>query len=213
MRAISALSFDAGTSTRWCLAAAALRIRVRKSAMGSVCIFSPVMRRLPRRLPASFRDAGDFSLERHTAETDSAHLELPDVRASAATNATAVANAYLEFRFLMRLCDFCQACHLLRPSRNAQGNSETFEKFAAFLVVLCSGCQCDVHTLDFVHARVIDFRKHELILQAQRVVAAAVERMRRQPAEVADARQNHVAEPVEKFVHLFSAQRDGAADG
>src|SRR5580704_7088800 len=126
MRAISALSFDAGTSTRWCLAAAALRIRVRKSAMGSVCIFSPVARRLPRRLPARFRDAGNLSLERHTAETDAAHLELADVRAGAATNAAAVANAYFEFRLLQRLCDFCQACHLLRSSRNAQRNSETF---------------------------------------------------------------------------------------
>src|SRR2546429_119125 len=38
MRAISVLSFDTGTSTRWCLAAAALRRRVRKSAIGSVCI-------------------------------------------------------------------------------------------------------------------------------------------------------------------------------
>src|SRR6266567_4147247 len=39
MRAISVLSFETGTSTRWCLAAAALRRRVRKSAIGSVCIF------------------------------------------------------------------------------------------------------------------------------------------------------------------------------
>src|SRR5258708_28626500 len=38
MRAISVLSFETGTSTRWCLAAAALRRRVRKSAIGSVCI-------------------------------------------------------------------------------------------------------------------------------------------------------------------------------
>src|SRR5580765_8538950 len=108
MRAISALSFDAGTSTRWCLAAAALRMRVRKSAIGSVCIVSPVMRRLPRRLPACFHDAGNFSLERHTAETNSAHLELANVPASAATDAAAVADAHFEFRLFMRLCDFCQ---------------------------------------------------------------------------------------------------------
>src|SRR5580693_2005208 len=188
MRAISALSFDAGTSTRWCLAAAALRMRVKKSAMGSVCIFSPVMRRLPRRLPAGFHDAGNFSLERHTAETDAAHLELADISAGATTNAATVANTYFEFRFLMRLCDFCQACHLLRSSRNAQGNSETFQKFPAFLVVLCGGGQGNVHTLDLVHARVIDLGKYQLIFQAQRVVAAAIEGTRRQPAKVADAR-------------------------
>src|SRR6476660_4074797 len=127
MRAISALSFDAGTSTRWCLAAAALRMRVRKSAMGSVCIVSPVVRRLPRRLPACFHDAGNFSLERHAAKTDSPHLELADIPAGAATNAAAVADAHLEFRLLVRLCDFCQACHLLRSSGNAQRNSEALQ--------------------------------------------------------------------------------------
>src|SRR5208282_2587775 len=160
MRAISALSFDAGTSTRWCLAAAALRMRVKKSAIGSVCIFSPVMRRLPRRLPTCFHDAGNLSLERHTAETNAAHLELADISAGTATNAAAVANADFEFRFLMCLCDLCQACHLLRPSRNAQRNSETFQKLPAFLVVLCRRRQCYVHALDLVHARVIDLRKH-----------------------------------------------------
>src|SRR2546427_5171896 len=61
MRAISVFSRETGTSTRWCLAAAALRRRVRKSAMGSVCIIL---------LPARFHDAGDFALQRHTAKTE-----------------------------------------------------------------------------------------------------------------------------------------------
>src|SRR5260370_17140879 len=105
MRAISVLSYETGTSTRWCLAAAALRRRVRKSAMGSVCIVL---------LPAGFHDAGDFSLQRHTAKTDSAHLELANVRARAAAAAAAVADPHFEFRFLERLGVFCCACHLLR---------------------------------------------------------------------------------------------------
>src|SRR5438093_7675807 len=68
MRAISVFSFETGTSTRWCLAAAALRRRVRKSAMGSVCIIL---------LPARFHDAGDFATrlrnrsEEHTSELQS----------------------------------------------------------------------------------------------------------------------------------------------
>src|SRR5712692_3135201 len=104
MRAISVFSFETGTSTRWCLAAAALRRRVRKSAMGSVCIIL---------LPARFHDAGDFPLQRHTAETDSAHLELADIPASAAAAAAAVAYPHLEFRFFERLGDFCCACHFI----------------------------------------------------------------------------------------------------
>src|SRR5258707_607480 len=94
MRAISVLSLETGTSTRWCLAAAALRRRVRKSAIGSVCIVL---------LPTGFHDAGDFPLQRHAAKTDAAHLELADVPARAAANAAAVANPHLEFRLLERL--------------------------------------------------------------------------------------------------------------
>src|SRR6267378_2938850 len=105
MRAISVFSRETGTSTRWCLAAAALRRRVRKSAMGSVCIIL---------LPARFHDAGDLALQRHTAKTDSAHLELADISARAAAAAAAVANPHLEFRFLERLGDFCCACNRCR---------------------------------------------------------------------------------------------------
>src|SRR5271156_5553427 len=107
MRAISVFSLESGTSTRWCLAAAALRMRVRKSAMGSVCI---------GRLPARFRYAGNLALEGHSAETDSAHFKLADVGARTATNQAAIAHANLEFRFFARLGDFCGTGHLLRSS-------------------------------------------------------------------------------------------------
>src|SRR5713226_8790743 len=154
MRAISVFILESGTSTRWCLAAVALRRRVRKSAMGSVCMVL---------LPARFHDAGDFSAQRHTAKTDSAHLELAYIAARAAAAAAAVAYAHLEFRFLERLGDFCCACHLLRDPFFAKRNSERLEQLAALLVVLGAGGQGDVHALDFVHTRVIDFRKHQLV--------------------------------------------------
>src|SRR6267378_2281704 len=139
MRAISVLSFETGTSTRWCLAAAALRRRVRKSAMGSVCIVL---------LPAGFRDAGDLALQRHTAKTDSAHLKLADIPARAAAAAAAVAYPNLEFRLLERLGDLCCACHLLCDPFFAKRNSEPLEQLAALLIVSCRSGQRDVHTLD-----------------------------------------------------------------
>src|ERR1700687_2726776 len=204
MRAISVLSFETGTSTRWCLAAAALRRRVRKSAMGSVCIVL---------LPAGFHDAGDFSLQRHTAKTDSAHLEFADIPARAPAAAAAVAYPHLELRFLERLGDFCCACHLLRDPFFAKRKPETLEQLAALLVVLRAGRHGDVHALDLVHARVVDLRKHQLLFQSQRVIPAAVERILRQTAEVAHAREHHVAQAIEKFVHLVAAQSHRAADG
>src|ERR1700732_2781060 len=102
MRAISVFSLDTGTSTRWCLAAAALRMRVRKSAMGSVCIVL---------LPARFHDAGKFSLSGHTAKTNSAHLEFADVPPRAAAHPAAVSHPHLELRLFMGLRNFCGTCH------------------------------------------------------------------------------------------------------
>src|SRR5260370_37603126 len=194
MRAIAVLSLETGTSTRWCLAAAALRRRVRKSAMGSVCIVLLLSRRSPRRLPAGFHDAGDFSLQRHTAKTNSAHLELADIPARATAAAAAVAYPHLEFRLLERLGDFCCACHLLCGPFFAKRKNQPLEQFAALLIVLRAGDHSDVHALDLVHARVIDLRKHQLIFQSQRVISSAVEGILRQAAEVAYAREYHVAQ-------------------
>src|SRR6266568_8697489 len=204
MRAISVFSLETGTSTRWCLAAAALRRRVRKSAMGSVCIFF---------LPARFHDAGDFSAQRHATKADSAHLKLADISAGAAANAAAVAYAHLELWLLERLGDLCCACHLLRHPFFAERNPEPFQQLAALLIILRAGRQPDVHALDLVHACVIDLRKHELVLQPESVIPAAVEGIRRQTPEVAHARQHHIAQAVEKFVHVVAAQRHRAADG
>src|SRR6266403_834828 len=123
MRAISLFRRDAGTSTRWCLAATALRMLVRKSEMGSVCIILLIFS--CRALPAGFHDAGDFSLECHAAETDTAHLELANVPASAATAAATVSQTDFELRFLEFLYDFRGACHLVRSSGIAQRKAET----------------------------------------------------------------------------------------
>src|SRR5215468_3600935 len=106
MRAISLFRREAGTSTRWCLAAAALRMLVRKSAIGSVCI---VFLKSP--LPAGLDDAGNFSLERHAAEADAAHFKLAYERARAAADAAAVALAHLELGLFEFLYDFRGACH------------------------------------------------------------------------------------------------------
>src|SRR5580704_5075050 len=134
MRAISVFSFETGTSTRWCLAAAALRRRVRKSAMGSVCIVL-----LNRLLPARFHDAGDFALERHAAETDAAHLELADIPTRAAAHTATVAHSHFKLGLLEALGNFCGACHLLCYSFFTQGESKSLEQFAAFFIVARRG--------------------------------------------------------------------------
>src|SRR5262245_48143207 len=125
MRAISAFSRDAGTSTRVCLAVTALRIRVSMSAIGSVIklrLSSPchVPKRLgtrapapaPSLLPAALRDARDVALERQLAEAEAAQRELAHERAWAPAQLAAVTqpNPVLRrFQFLGHLRGRCHS--------------------------------------------------------------------------------------------------------
>src|SRR5829696_2512897 len=67
MRAISFFRFEDGMSTVSCAAWMPLRIRVRKSAMGSV---------IDMALPARLRHAGDEAVVRELAQADAADPEL-----------------------------------------------------------------------------------------------------------------------------------------
>ncbi len=71
----------------------------------------------------------------------------------------------------------------------------------------------DVHAPHGFGLVVVDFDEDDVLLQAHRVIAAAVEALRVQAAEVAHARQRHRDQTVEEFVHLVLAQRDLHADG
>src|SRR4051812_18556448 len=82
MRAISVFRPEAGMSTVSCAAWMPLRMRVRKSAMGSVID----MRLL---LPARLRHARDVAVVRHVAQADPADAELAVHRTGAAALAAA----------------------------------------------------------------------------------------------------------------------------
>src|SRR5579884_275657 len=73
MRAISAFSLEDGIATSWCCALAALRRRVRKSAMGSVIVMA---RCAPSRSPARLRHPGDEAVVSQLAQADPADPEL-----------------------------------------------------------------------------------------------------------------------------------------
>src|SRR5579859_1770482 len=69
MRAISAFRREAGIATSWCWALAALRRRVRKSAIGSVIDMIAS--------PARLRHSRDVAVVRELAQADTAYPELP----------------------------------------------------------------------------------------------------------------------------------------
>src|SRR6202020_2013476 len=116
MRASSIFSFEEGMSTRECFARDALRTRVSKSAIGSVFILPRLYLCLScsnfKKLPARFGHAGDFTLQREAAETNTAHLELAQERARASANPAAVPPADLEGRRFLLLCELCGSSHI-----------------------------------------------------------------------------------------------------
>src|SRR6476469_9293124 len=139
MRAISAFSREAGMSTFWCLARIALRIRVRKSATGSVNLIcltllycaarsleprseNPRRRMIPtqnsgrqtrpRHLPRRLGDAGDLTPERQAAEAQTANAELAQIAARASADAAAIVLPAGKLRFLVQvLLVLCRSRH------------------------------------------------------------------------------------------------------
>src|SRR5262249_9799110 len=69
-----------------------------------------------------------------------------------------------------------------------------------------------VHAARLVDLHVVDLGKQQLIAQAERVVAAAVEAARGHALEVAHARQRDAHQAVEELPHPLAAQRDHRRD-
>src|ERR1700722_4377017 len=238
MRAISVFSFDAGTSSFWWRARMELRMRVTKSATGSVkLILSPP---LPVRsgligprpqnqrecscytgncyLPTGLNDAGNFAPKRQLAEAQAAKAKLAQVGARSAANLAAIMLAAGKLRLAGGFYSVCCGCHssLLNPlclRSLTEGYAELPEQGTRLVVVFGCRHDGDVHALQLLHARIIHFRKNQLVAHAQRVVASSIEALGGNAAKVTYAGQGHRDQPVEKFVHDVAAQGHHGADG
>src|SRR5919206_1808393 len=103
MRAISRLSLLDGISTVSWAARIALRMRVRKSAMGSV---------IDMRSPAGLGHAGDEPLVGQLAQADPAQAELAVHRARAPAATAARVRARRELRAALLADDLGLLCHV-----------------------------------------------------------------------------------------------------
>src|SRR5436189_1367181 len=89
---------------------------------------------------------------------------------------------------------------------------ECGQQGSRFVVGRRRGAYRDVHAPRFAHLVEIDLGENDVFLDAERIVAAAIEALRVEAAEVAHARQRHIDQTVDEFIHLGLAQRDLAAD-
>src|SRR6185312_12645993 len=89
---------------------------------------------------------------------------------------------------------------------------ESGQQGARLVVGIGGGADRDVHATRFRDLVEIDLGENDVLLDAERVVASAVEALRVQAAEVADAGQRDVHQAIDEIVHARLAQRDLAAD-
>src|SRR5580765_1779546 len=90
----------------------------------------------------------------------------------------------------------------------AERQAESLKQRAGLVVGLGGGRDRHVETADLLNVVVVDLREDDLLADAERVVAAPVERARVETAKVADARQRDRDEAVEELVHARAAKRD-----
>src|SRR5690242_19589181 len=80
------------------------------------------------------------------------------------------------------------------------------------IVPVRRGDQGDVHTMDLLDPVEVDFRKDHLLLDAEGVVAPAIEAPAGEPPEIPDPGNGQVDEAVEELVHASASQRDRGTD-
>src|SRR4051794_34871606 len=194
MRESSTLSFDDGTSTVSWAAVMPLRMRVRKSATGSV---------IDIRSPTRLRHAGDHPVVRELAQADPAEAELAVDGTRPATAAAARVLAGLVLggallahplgglrhggRQLLRGDGFVvEGLEAGRTALAGERHAEGIQQSEGLGVGSSGRRERDVETAHLVDLVVIDLREDDLLANAHRVVATPVERARVQAAEVAD---------------------------
>src|SRR6266545_6887566 len=176
---IRTLSLEDGMSTFSCSARLALWMRVRRSAIGSLIDM------VVRPLPTGLGHARHLALEGELPEAEPAELELPEKAARPAAQLAAAVDARLELRRLLQPLRLHDERSLRHTLGLPEGDAEVREQRLSLLVGPGRGDDDHVHAAHLVHLVVHDLGKDHLLLEAEGVVAATVERLRRHTFEIA----------------------------
>src|SRR5438067_1581080 len=202
-------------------------MRVSMSAIGSVSTSSssflpsgarvllPLVenaQHFSRSLPGRLGHAGDRALMREIPQADPAEPELPvhGARAPAAV-AAAVLPRPVALR-PRRLDDERLLGHLSVSPVFCERKAEPAEECPRVLVGVRGGGDGDVEPADARDGVVVDLGEDDLLADAERVVAAAVEGARAEAPEVADARERDRDQAIEELVHARATKCDLRAD-
>jgi hypothetical protein len=142
--------------------------------LGSSLILGP-----GQKLPARFDDSRNYAGKRHFAKAYPAQTEAPKESALPSATSAPVICAYLELRFLIAFFDHRFSCHSLFSSFCSclftERHSHFFKKRQGVFVGFCRGAYNDIHARYVGHLIAVDFHEYDLFLDAERIVAVAVE--------------------------------------
>src|SRR5699024_6000829 len=93
-----------------------------------------------------------------------------------------------------------------RRSVLLEGETELLEQCPALFVVRCGRDDRDVHAPGAGDLVDIDLVEHRLLVEAERVVAVAVELLARESPEVTDTRERDGRQAIEELPHAVAAQ-------
>ena len=94
------------------------------------------------------------------------------------------------------------------PPLVSERSAQSLQQLLGLLVGLSGGDEADVHAADRIDLVEVDLGEDDLLLQAEGVVAAAIEGVAVDAAEVANAGQRDIEEAVNELVHTLTTQGD-----
>src|SRR5690606_9722806 len=94
-----------------------------------------------------------------------------------------------------------------------EGKVKRTQQRAPFFIGACGRGARNVQTPQRIDLVVLNFRDNDLLGYAHRKIAATIERLRADTAEIANTWDRNADKAVEKLIHALAAQRYFAADG
>src|SRR5688572_27223175 len=104
-------------------------------------------------------------------------------------------------RFLLRSIELVFAISSSPLGSGHEGHLKALQQRLRLCVSFCGRADHDIHAANLIDLVVIDLREHQLLLEAQGVVAPSVEALAADAAEVADARQRDGDQAIQELVH------------
>src|SRR3546814_1829383 len=81
------------------------------------------------------------------------------------------------------------------------------QQFAGLFIRSRGGGYDDIHASHLIDAVIVDFRKNDLFLDAESIIAVSIERLRIKTTEIANTRHPNRHQTIKELIHPIAANR------